>query len=274
MSKSSVPPLPLTVLPGVLLVLAGMALQGTLLDRDISLWANQQLGTPSMSQAWLLLSWSALGGTGMVLLTLLSVREPQRVGAMLLALLAGGVLVHLLKNHFEGHRPALVLKGVENFQHIGEYLQLGTMPSGHATLAMALAFLMTRTQHPSQPLPVWVHLWWVFGALQAFSRVVVGAHWTSDILVGGGLALALTPFIWRSGVALWLGDRFDRPMARRILALLLILMGVEAALAVQADLPRLAIQIGVVAVALLGALAWWLSARLPMSRRLGATWLR
>lgn len=262
--------LPLAVWPGVFLVLAGVALHGSALDRDISLWANQSLRDGLLPQVWLLLSWSALGITGMVLLTLFSVHEPQRLGAMLLAFIIGGLLVHLIKQQLDWHRPALVLKGVENFHHIGEFLQRRTMPSGHATLALALAYLMTRPASDGQRLSGWVHLWWVLAAMQAFSRVVVGAHWTSDILVGAGMALVLTPFIWRSRAARWLGERFDRPVARRVWGVLLVVMAVAAAQQVHPDLPRLAVQIGTVAIALVGGLAWWLSASLAPSRTAGA----
>jgi membrane-associated PAP2 superfamily phosphatase len=70
--------------------------------------------------------------------------------------------------------------------------------SGHAmTIAATIALAMYMTRHFKHRRPLWVALV-VLGVLIALSRVVVGAHWPADVLVGSGLGIlvALLAITW------------------------------------------------------------------------------
>ena len=70
------------------------------------------------------------------------------------------------------------------------------MPSGHAmTIAAAVCLVMLMFPRAVGRLSVGMPLI-LGGVLVALSRVVVGAHWPADVLVGTGLGLALAWMAW------------------------------------------------------------------------------
>ena len=212
---------------GAALLCLGLAWSGRESDRALLL-ALQQL-SPDWALAWSLLTWSALGIASLLWLTALSSREPRRVAGILIAMLLGGIVVHAIKRSLGVDRPLAVF-GADHplFQVIGEPLRRGSMPSGHTTTAWTVAGLMTLS---SARGAIWRHGWWLLAAAQGLSRVMVGAHWPSDVLAGAGVGLILAPTVWCLGWTQRLGHWLDQPRVRPwvggalpVLALLLCLL--------------------------------------------------
>ncbi|MCH8181505.1 MAG: phosphatase PAP2 family protein [Proteobacteria bacterium] len=240
------------VLGGVLLA-AGLALSGQSLDRQWCLATQGALG--GWPATWSLLTWSALGICSLLLVACLSDREPRRVAALLVAMLLGGLVVHAIKRSLGVDRPLAVF-GADHpvFQVIGEPLRKGSMPSGHTVTAWTVAGLMTLSQ--AATTSPWRHAWWLLAALQGLSRVVVGAHWPSDVLAGAGIGLLLAPCVWALGATQRLGRWLDRAAVRPwvggllpVLALLLCLLDLGS------PLPD-AFAAAVLGLGLFGALRW------------------
>lgn len=121
-------------------------------------------------------------GEGMLILSLLgviAVRQPAAAWAVLIAAIAGTLIVHGLKEALSVPRPAAVLPP-GSFQIIGDRLLVVSTPSGHTATMSALAGIMMLQ-------PGWRHwrwLWLVPVVLVALSRLAVGAHWPIDTLAG------------------------------------------------------------------------------------------
>lgn len=249
---------------GLAAVGGGTALSGHALDRAWCLDLNAALS--AWPQSWSFLTWSALGICSALLLTALSAREPRRVAALVMALILGGLLVHVLKRSLQVERPLAVF-GPDHplFHVIGDRLHKGSMPSGHSATAFAIAGLMVWRE---QGRPLSRHLWWVWAALQALSRIAVGAHWPSDVLAGSGIGMMLAPLVWRLPPTTWLTTRLDRPAVRGAMAGVLPVWGLGVCLAdLGWPLPAWC-QLAVMALSVAGAWQWWRSAR-PRPRSQG-----
>lgn len=256
------------LLLGALLLTAGLCLSGQALDRAWCLATQQALGDWPM--LWSLLTWSALGIGSLLLVTCLSDAEPRRVAALLVAMVLGGLVVHAIKRTLQVDRPLAVF-GPDHpvFLVIGEHLRKGSMPSGHTTTAFTVAGLMTLSlRHAALSGGIaaptlhrlarwtWCAAWWLLAVLQGLSRVVVGAHWPSDVLAGAGLGLILAPLVWQLGVTQRLARGLSRGAVRPwvagalpVLAVLLCLLDLGTPLPV-------AWCVAVVALGLLGAWRW------------------
>lgn len=244
---------------GLLAVLAGAWLAGQPLDREWSLALNS--GLSAWPTFWSFLTWSGLGACGFLLVCACSAREPRRVAGLLVALVVGGLVVHALKRTLQVERPLAVFGADHDvFSVIGESLHKGSMPSGHSATAWAVAGLLVLSESRAA---VWRHLWWVLAAGQALSRIVVGAHWPSDVLVGSGLGAMLAPFVWRLGVTGRISRWMHRSEARLVMAGGLPVWGLVLCLSdLGWRLPAWVIG-GVMALSLWGAWRWWLSAQQP-----------
>lgn len=211
---------------GALLLTAGLSLSGSVLDRAWCLALQQSLG--GWPTTWSLLTWSALGICSLLLVTCLSDGEPRRVASLLVAMVLGGLVVHAIKRSLQVDRPLAVF-GPDHpvFHVIGEHLRKGSMPSGHTTTAFTVAGLMTLSVRDAVRLggmlptqlqrfvsaAVWTG-WWLLAGLQGLSRVVVGAHWPSDVVAGAGLGLILAPLVWQLGVTQRLAQGLSRASVR------------------------------------------------------------
>jgi undecaprenyl-diphosphatase len=249
---------------GVTLLGVGIWLSGSAVDHAWCLALQGSLS--SRPTAWSLLSWSALGVCSLLLLTCLSDQHPRRVAAMLVAMVVGGLVVHALKRSLQVERPLAVF-GPDHpvFQVIGEHLRKGSMPSGHTTTAWTIAGLMTLSQQANldhaTAVNRWLRLmmlgpWWVLAALQGLSRVVVGAHWPSDVIAGAGLGLCLAPLMWRLGLSqrlgAWLARDDVRPWVGGVLPVLAVLL---CLIDLGSRLP-VAWCVGVIALGAWGAWRW------------------
>lgn len=253
-------PLPwLTWLLACIAMALGVALAGRELDRQMLL--DTQVLLRDLPVPWAFLTWSGLGICGFVLLTSLSAEEPRRVAALVLALLIGGVVVHAMKRTLHVDRPATYF-GPDHpvFQVIGKVLKKGSMPSGHSATAWAVAALLVLHEGRGS---LWRHLWWVLAALQALSRVVVGAHWPSDVLVGSGMGLLLAPLTWRLQASRLLADWVRRPEVCKAVAVSMPGFGLYLCLSQQGWVVPFGVQCSVMLLCAWGSWRWWLAAARP-----------
>ena len=249
-----------------LLPAASLALLPTSLPR--SSWDVQAFAAINGAQwmtpwAWSYLTVLGLGLSVFIILTLFSHRHPQWTVAFLICLLLAGGVTHWIKFSVHAPRPAAVLQPAQ-LTVIGQALKTHSMPSGHTVSAFALCAIvllglrrraaaarpMTSTQYAITALALLST-----AALISLSRIAVGAHWPSDVLVGAGLG-------WACGaVALSLAERWtsaafmNRPPVRALLAAAQIGAGI-AMLRVDTGYPLAhPLQWVLAALAFVGALA-------------------
>ncbi|CCQ17754.1 putative phosphoesterase [Rhodococcus sp. AW25M09] len=96
------------------------------------------------------------------------------------AMLTGWGLMNALKFAFGRERPPIPERLVDIASH--------SFPSGHAMMSMVLATVaiavLLRSPHPWLHRPVLLALPVVASLLIGFSRIYLGAHWTTDVLAG------------------------------------------------------------------------------------------
>ena len=179
-------------------------------------WTVQQ--TP-LNQAWMLAingaGWlpdtfwagATLLAFGWAALILVSAADRGVEGgrAVLLAFVVGGLLSQAVKAYLAYPRPGLVLpEGMLHF--IGNpVLRSGSMPSGHALAAFTIGSLWVCLARQRGYRPWFEALLWAAAVLMALSRIAVGAHWPSDVLVGSGLGLLVGWLSWQLQIRFWRG---------------------------------------------------------------------
>jgi membrane-associated phospholipid phosphatase len=162
------------------------------------------------ASAWSALTVMGLGLSVFIVLALFAQRQPHWPLAFLVCLVLAGGLTHAVKRALDAPRPAAVLPPGQ-LVIIGQTLKTHSMPSGHTVSAFAFAALVILSLRRSAPHAVHAPAA-ARGALAAaamaaailvaWSRIAVGAHWPSDVLVGAGLG-------WCSGaVSLALAERW------------------------------------------------------------------
>lgn len=104
-------------------------------------------------------------------------------------------LAELIRLFYNRPRPFEYLKGV---QKLIDHVAGGSFPSGHATIAFAIAAAMY-LYYPRQS--IW---FWLAAILVGFGRITAGVHFPSDVL-GGVLVGIFTVWLVRS-----LKNRFFR----------------------------------------------------------------
>jgi undecaprenyl-diphosphatase len=189
------PPRRLIVVRSVLL-LGLMMISYTLIDRPLSLLCRSL--HPDMMQAFQWITELGVSTGYLIGFALLAVfsqfvrRRPvaSRRSLFIFASIAlSGILINLIKPLVGRLRPKLLfeadLYGFEPFRIGYEY---NSFPSGHATtvfaLAAALAILIPRWRLPL----------FGFAAVVGLSRIIVGAHYLSDVM-GGAYVGVMTVFL-------------------------------------------------------------------------------
>lgn len=191
---------PTWLLSALVLVLLGVLVQATPLNRAWMLWAHGLALLPDV--IWAGLTLLAFGWSALILVSAAD-RGVQGGRAVLLGFLLGGLLAQVLKVLLAMPRPGLVLPaGALHF--IGNpVLNSGSMPSGHALAAFTIGSLWVCLLRQRGASPWLEATAWAMAALMAGSRIAVGAHWPSDVLVGSGLGLAIGWLSWQAQ-ARWL----------------------------------------------------------------------
>jgi membrane-associated phospholipid phosphatase len=115
-------------------------------------------------------------------------RFPLGAGLGAVSYLAAEGLSTLLKGVFDRPRPSVVDPAVHPLVAVPHN---GSMPSTHATSAFAAAVAVGLV-HPRLRWPLVA-----LAALIAFSRVWLGVHYPTDVLVGAALGAAIALLLWR-----------------------------------------------------------------------------
>ena len=127
-------------------------------------------------------------------------RNPAIAPIILLAAVYGVIVSHGLKTLVDAARPPAVL-APDLFNLIGKAVHKNSFPSGHSLtifVTVSLLFYFSRQSSTRAFLLL-------FAAAVAISRVMVGAHWPVDVMIGSALgifstlAAISTARCWRAG---------------------------------------------------------------------------
>jgi undecaprenyl-diphosphatase len=128
-------------------------------------------------------------------------RAPVAATLSTVAYFASGGIDELLKRAFERPRPPLVDSAVHPLVAVPHSY---SMPSGHACTAFAAAVAVGLV-HPRMRCPLLA-----LASLVALSRVWLGVHYLTDVIVGAALGASIALLLW------WLAGRAGlRPFDRR-----------------------------------------------------------
>ena len=159
---------------------------------DVSLFAlvNAGEGTPAWQIHLAALVSNFLPAFMVLLLAVLALLEPQRRRTLWVALLSlsvAWVLVHLIRHWMPMPRPAALDLGT---QWLSQGVRSG-FPSMHASgaFAVAAALLLERRDR-------WAFLFLLAAASIAWSRVFLGLHFPTDVLVGSALGALIATAVY------------------------------------------------------------------------------
>jgi undecaprenyl-diphosphatase len=146
---------------------------------------SDPIGPPWLEE--MVRDFSALGGTGVLVLTTLTVAGflvlanlPRAALAMLIAIGSGVIVSMLLKAGFDRPRPELVAHGA--------IVSSASFPSGHSMMSavvyLTLGSLLTRVVSGARLRIYIIATAVLLTLLVGASRVYLGVHWPTDVLAG------------------------------------------------------------------------------------------
>ena len=92
---------------------------------------------------------------------------------LILSFIFGITLTYILKNIFQVPRPVSVYKNISDY----------SFPSGHSVRATLFAYFLSQKANKIKII------FWLYAILVGISRIVLSAHWFSDIIVGLSLGI-------------------------------------------------------------------------------------
>lgn len=155
------------------------------IDRSIFLFINQHLWNPCMG--FVMFALTQLGnGFFLIPLIVVSILIFDKRNALtvivvsIIAILFGGLIVHILKEIIQRPRPlAEPLFNAININVCGQGLcGKNSFPSGHSQAAFSIAAVLSG-YYKKRCL-----LFYLLAGLAAFSRVYIGVHYPFDIIAG------------------------------------------------------------------------------------------
>lgn len=193
----------------LLLLAVGVAVQGSTWDRVwiLALAAGQAPWPVQM--LWSSLTVAGFGWSCLILLLAADRRDGALVALMGPVFLIVGGVTYGLKQWLATTRPAGSEIGTA-LAVVGERIQgIGSTPSGHALAAAATATLLVFWFASAPRLRAACWAIGLLGVAVAVSRVMVGAHWPSDVLLGmavglGTVLVVLALMVMGPFAALWL----------------------------------------------------------------------
>ena len=103
--------------------------------------------------------------------------------------IAGVILYKFLKRRLIRERPYVSAAGSDaGMEALTAPLDRYSFPSGHTLHAVSLSMLLTHIE------PMLFFVAWPFAILAALSRVILGLHYPSDVVVGALIGAALATF--------------------------------------------------------------------------------
>lgn len=167
------------------------------MDGEILLWIQEYIRNPVLTPIMKVIT--ALGDAGifwvLVAILCLCIKKTRRAGATIGLALLFSLIVNngILKNAVARIRPYEVVEGLQCL--VGRAVDF-SFPSGHSGSSFAAATVIAYLFPKRYGIPAVI-----LAFLIAFSRLYVGIHYPTDVLVGildgillGGLALWWNPF--------------------------------------------------------------------------------